>query len=87
MTNTTNSLSTPQLLRDLAHKLGLPLPDLVASGLLPDQIAQQMETNCSACPRPEKCAAFLADHPDRVEKPPSFCVNGRLLTFLAKNIK
>ncbi|WP_155947208.1 DUF6455 family protein [Pseudorhodobacter ferrugineus] len=77
---------TTALLRQLSEKLGLPLPDLVANGLLPDQIAAQMDKNCAACPDPAKCADFLADRPDRIEKPPAFCVNGRLLTFLSKTL-
>ncbi|WP_323006074.1 DUF6455 family protein [Pseudorhodobacter sp.] len=77
---------TRKLLRDLTEKLGLPLPDLVANGLLPNQIATQMEQNCAACPAPEKCRNFLAAGPETIEKPPSFCVNARLLTFLSKTL-
>ena len=75
---------TTQLLRQLSEKLGLPLPELVANGLLPDQIATQMDENCAACPDPGKCKDFLVARPGKIERPPSFCVNGRLLTFLSK---
>lgn len=75
---------TTLLLRKLSEKLGQSLPDLVANGMLPDQIAAQMDKNCMSCPDPAKCERFLTAHPGRVERPPSFCVNGRLLMFLSK---
>jgi hypothetical protein len=80
-----NSTNT-RLLRNLAEKLDLPLRDLVANGDLPNQIAAQMEDNCKACPIPPKCTTYLNSTPEKIEKPPSFCLNGRLLGFLAKNL-
>lgn len=74
------------LLRQLAEKLDLPLPQLVANGLVPNEIAAQMEHNCAACPEPAKCRAFLAARPGTINNPPSFCVNGRLLTFLSRTL-
>lgn len=77
---------TTALLRQLAEKMGLPLSDLVANGTLPNQIAAQMDKNCTACPDPATCKAFLTQNPGTIERAPSFCVNGRLLTFLGKTL-
>jgi hypothetical protein len=86
MINTVKNTAHKPRLRRLAQKLGLPLPELVAGGHLPDQIAAQMEKSCAACQFPEKCEKNLAAHPGKIEKAPSFCANSRLLTFLARTL-
>ncbi len=86
MADADDSTETAELLAELTHKLGLPLPQLVGRGLLPENVAERMAENCTACANPAKCRAFLAERPDKVEKPPAFCVNARLLTFLCKTL-
>lgn len=78
--------TTERLLHKLAHKLGLPLDEIVANGQLPENVAQKMTTNCESCTVPTRCETFLIAQPDKIETPPSFCVNCRLLTFLSKSL-
>jgi hypothetical protein len=78
--------TTKQLLHKLAKNLGLPLDEIVANGQLPEDIAKKMATNCEKCTAPTRCENFLIAQPDKIETPPSFCVNCRLLTFLSKSI-
>lgn len=73
-------------LQKLSRKLGLPLDEMVAKGKLPQDIAAKMAENCKSCAEPARCDSFLALQPDKIEAPPSFCVNCRLLTFLSKAI-
>lgn len=86
MTNTAPCPTTTKLLSELTEKLGLPLPEMVGRGLIPAKVAAQMEQNCSACPNPAKCQSYLAAQSGKLDAPPHFCVNVRLLTFLSKTL-
>ncbi|MGO4908103.1 DUF6455 family protein [Pseudorhodobacter sp. W20_MBD10_FR17] len=78
--------TTDRVLHKLAHKLGLPLDEIVAKGQLPEDVAEKMAKNCKNCAAPTRCETFLIAKPDKIETPPNFCVNCRLLTFLSKSL-
>jgi len=70
------------LLAKLGRLLGVNFFQLQKEGRVsPDTIAR-MQSHCEACSDSETCAHQLNRSRDRVEQPPGFCPNTRLLMAL-----
>ena len=67
------------LMAKLGRVLGINFFDLQKDGRVsPDTIAR-MQKHCDACPEPNACARKLERSHNRLEAPPEFCPNYRLL--------
>lgn len=75
-----------ELMHRMAAHLDVSIRKAVQSGVLLPDTAARMENHCDACAASAACEAFLNQHLITPAPPPDYCINRRILTFLADSL-
>jgi len=71
------------LMERMARAVGADMTRAWAEGRISTATIARAMGHCAACAEPDKCRIWLDAHESGADRPPRYCLNARLLVYLA----